>query len=42
MKLTFPNGAESLIAGTDTTITWTNIPESDTVKLDYSIDFGKT
>lgn len=38
----FPNGGEKLIAGSDTTITWTGPPQVDTIQLEYSIDSGKT
>ncbi len=42
LKLTHPNGGEAFIAGSDTVITWEGIPATDTVKLEYSIDNGKT
>ncbi|MFA6570205.1 MAG: choice-of-anchor D domain-containing protein [Bacteroidota bacterium] len=42
LKLTYPNGGEEFIIGIDTLITWEGIPESDTVKLEYSIDSGRT
>ena len=34
LKLTFPNGGEKLIAGSDTTITWEGVSTSDTVRLE--------
>jgi WD40 repeat protein len=40
LEITRPNGGEVFLAGSDTVITWTGIPESDTVSLEYSIDGG--
>ncbi len=37
-----PNGGESFQAGIDTLITWKGIPESDSVKIELSIDGGFT
>ncbi|MFI5263230.1 MAG: SBBP repeat-containing protein [Candidatus Kapaibacterium sp.] len=42
LKMTRPNGGEQLIVGSDTVITWTGIPLTDTVKLDYSTDDGSS
>jgi uncharacterized protein (TIGR02145 family) len=42
IKLIFPNGAEELIAGSDTTITWDGVSPADNVHLEYSIDGGKS
>jgi WD40 repeat protein len=42
LKLTHPNGGETFTAGSDTIISWEGIPATDTVKLEYSIDSGKT
>ncbi len=36
LKITFPNGNEKLIAGTDTLITWEGISFKDTVAIEYS------
>jgi hypothetical protein len=42
LKLTFPDGWSYLVIGSDTLITWEGIPASDTVTLEYSIDYGVT
>ncbi|MEP7233755.1 MAG: choice-of-anchor D domain-containing protein [Ignavibacteriota bacterium] len=42
LKLAKPNGGEQFLAGSDTLITWTGIPLTDTVKLEYSLDDGST
>jgi hypothetical protein len=42
LRITSPNGGELLVAGTDTVITWSGIPNTDTVTLEYSIDSGST
>jgi len=42
LKLTHPTGGEIFVAGSDTIITWEGIPANDIVKLDYSINNGKT
>ena len=42
LKLTRPNGGEQLLVGSDTVITWTGIPLTDTVKLEYSTDAGSS
>ncbi len=39
-RLTYPNGGEKFIVGSDTLITWEGILPTDTVKLEYSIDNG--
>ncbi|MFH1050514.1 MAG: choice-of-anchor D domain-containing protein [bacterium] len=41
LALTFPNGGETFVAGSDTIVTWTGILPEDTVSLDYSLDNGK-
>ncbi|ROL62119.1 VWA domain-containing protein, partial [Bacteroidetes/Chlorobi group bacterium ChocPot_Mid] len=40
LKLTFPNGGETFIAGEDSIITWEGVLPEDTVSLDYSTDNG--
>lgn len=40
LKLVSPNGGESFKVGSRTTITWSGIPATDTVTLDYSTDNG--
>jgi WD40 repeat protein len=40
LKLTKPNGNEYFVVGSDTVISWTGIPASDIVRLEYSIDNG--
>ncbi len=40
LRLTFPNGKEILIGGTDTTITWEGVPFDAEVKLEYTVDNG--
>jgi WD40 repeat protein len=40
LKLSQPNGGEIYVIGTDSIITWEGIPETDTVKLDYSSNNG--
>ncbi|MFN3307417.1 MAG: WD40 repeat domain-containing protein, partial [Candidatus Kapaibacteriota bacterium] len=42
LKLTHPNGGEIFGVGFDTVITWEGIPQEESVKLEYSIDSGKT
>jgi hypothetical protein len=42
LKLTFPNGEEIFPSGKDTIITWSGIPLSDTVKIEYSTDAGSS
>lgn len=42
LTLTHPNGKEEFLVGTDTLITWQNIAPEDHVRLEYSIDEGKT
>jgi uncharacterized protein YegL len=42
LKLIQPNGGEEFVAGTDTEIKWEGIPETDTVKLEYSINNGNS
>ena len=42
LKLTKPNGGEEFIIGSDTLITWEGIPETDTVRLEYSFNNGFT
>ncbi len=40
-RVSFPNGGETLIAGTDTNITWEGLSYTDTVKLELSTDNGR-
>lgn len=40
LLLIHPNGGELFIAGNDTLVTWEGIPESDSVRLEYSYDNG--
>lgn len=40
IKLVKPNGGESLVAGSDTLIQWTNVLPQDVVRLEYSTDGG--
>ena len=42
LMLTHPNGGELFVAGNDTTITWEGIPETDTVRLEYSHNNGQS
>jgi len=42
LKIISPNGGEKFLTGSDTVITWTGIPLTDTVKLEYSTDAGNT
>ncbi len=42
LKLTHPNGGEIFLLGSDSVITWRGISPSDTVRLDYSLDAGRT
>lgn len=42
LTLVKPNGGERFLVGSDTVITWKGILPSDSVKLDYSTDNGKT
>ena len=41
IKLTFPSETDVLVAGTDTLITWAGIPETDTISIEYSPNYGK-
>ncbi len=40
LKLTFPDGGETFVAGADSVITWEGILPEDTVRLDYSTNNG--
>lgn len=40
--LTHPNGGELLVAGAPTVVTWTGVPATDIVKIEFSVDAGKT
>ncbi|MES2765212.1 MAG: T9SS type A sorting domain-containing protein [Bacteroidota bacterium] len=40
LKLTYPNGGEQLVAGTDVEILWEGVSPQDTVVLEYSVDSG--
>ena len=42
LKLTYPNGGETFVVGSDTVITWEGIPATDTVALEFSNDNGAT
>src|SRR2546421_12644845 len=42
LRIVSPNGGEKFLAGSDTTITWAGVKESDTVALDYTTDDGGT
>lgn len=42
LRLTSPNGGEVFVAGADTVITWEGVLPTDTVRLQYSIDSGRT
>ncbi len=40
--LTHPNGFETFLVNTDTIITWKGLPPTEKVRLDYSLDAGKS
>jgi WD40 repeat protein len=42
LNLTFPNGGENYILGSDSIISWEGIPETELVRLDYSTDNGNS
>jgi uncharacterized protein YegL len=42
LMLTHPNGGELFVAGNDTVITWEGIPNTDTVRLEYSHNNGQS
>lgn len=42
LKLTFPNGGETFVVGTDSVITWSGISPNDLVRLEYSFDNGNS
>ena len=42
LVLTFPNGGQRFLAGTDSLITWRGIAPDDSVRLEYSTDSGRT
>ncbi|MBI5168223.1 MAG: S8 family serine peptidase [Candidatus Eisenbacteria bacterium] len=42
VTVTYPNGGESLVAGSSVNITWTSVGSFTTVNLDYSSDGGTT
>lgn len=42
LRITSPIGGEVFLAGADTVITWEGVLPTDTVRLQYSIDSGKT
>jgi WD40 repeat protein len=42
LKVVKPNGGEKVIVGSDFLISWEGIPDKDSVKIEYSIDSGKT
>ena len=41
-KLTFPNGGESFIVGSDSIIRWEGIPSNEIVQLEYSTNNGSS
>lgn len=41
LKLDFPKGGETLIAGTDTTIRWSGVTEADSIYIEFSSDRGQ-
>jgi WD40 repeat protein len=42
LRLIQPNGGEEFLVGIDTVIRWTGVPPEEQVKLEYSIDAGRT
>ncbi|TAL67629.1 MAG: choice-of-anchor D domain-containing protein, partial [Bacteroidetes bacterium] len=40
LKITYPNGGESFLAGTDTIVKWEGVLPCDTVSLEFSNDSG--
>jgi uncharacterized protein YegL len=42
LRLTFPNGDEQFVVGSDSIITWEGIAETDSCTLEYSFDGGQT
>jgi WD40 repeat protein len=42
LTLVHPNGGERFGVGSDTVVTWRNIPATDRVQLSYSVDNGAT
>jgi sugar lactone lactonase YvrE len=42
LKLSRPNGGETFVVGCDTLITWSGMPITDTVRLEYTTDNGIT
>jgi WD40 repeat protein len=42
LTLVHPNGGERFGVGSDTVVTWRNIPATDRVQLSYSVDSGTT
>lgn len=42
LKLTFPNGGETFVVGSDSIIRWEGIPSTDVVKLEYSTNNGSS
>ncbi len=42
LKILSPNGGETLLAGSDTVITWTGVLPQEKVTLEYSVNGGKT
>lgn len=42
LVLVSPNGGEEFVAGTDSVITWRGVSPRDTVRLEFSIDSGRT
>lgn len=41
-RIQFPNGSDYLITGDTVTVRWEGVTAADTVKLEYSLDDGKT
>lgn len=42
IRMVFPNGSEEFLVGTDSIIRWTGVSPLDTVRLEFSIDSGRT
>ncbi|MGA2298603.1 MAG: VWA domain-containing protein, partial [FCB group bacterium] len=40
IRITFPNGGEQFLAGSDTVITWEGVTPQDTISLEYSSNNG--
>ncbi|MDT3739444.1 MAG: choice-of-anchor D domain-containing protein [Candidatus Kapabacteria bacterium] len=42
LRLTNPNGGDKFVVGSDTVVSWVGIPNTDTVRLEYSYDNGSS